>query len=70
MSTYLPRGYNILHLKWWQREIAVPCGLVLIECTATVLLPIPFRPKSFVFISVFIINIHIIYYDMLMRPLR
>lgn len=36
----------------------------------SVLLLIPFRPKSFVFISVFIINIHIIYYDMLMRPLR
>lgn len=30
----------------------------------------PFRPKSFVFIRIFIINIHIIYYDVLMRPLR
>lgn len=36
----------------------------------SLLFHIPFRPKSFVFIRVFIINIHITYYDVLMRPLR
>lgn len=72
MSTYLPRGYNILQLKWWQREIAVLCGLVLIGHAPTLYFSSSYtlKVKLLCFISVLIINVLIIYDGILMRPLR
>lgn len=55
--------------------MAVPCGLILIGYATTLYLYLLFftallRLKCLVFISVFIINVHITYYGVLMRPLR
>lgn len=46
MSTYLPTGYDILQLKWWQGEMAVPCGLVLIGHAATLYLFLHFSTHA------------------------